>query len=63
LGRFERPAARLVTGPAGFFIAGLVDVAAVLWWLTARRLRSRSLEREASRQPAAGVPAGLEPQE
>ncbi|HUY59432.1 MAG TPA: hypothetical protein VMV16_06955 [Solirubrobacteraceae bacterium] len=39
--RCERLAARVVTGPAAFLVAGLLDVVAVLWWLATHR-RGRS---------------------
>jgi hypothetical protein len=39
--RCERLAARVVTGPAAFLVAGLLDLVAVLWWLAVRR-RGRS---------------------
>jgi hypothetical protein len=35
--RCERLAARAVTGPAAFLVAGLLDVIGVLWWLVAHR--------------------------
>jgi hypothetical protein len=40
LGYFKRLAADLITGPFAFLIAGLMDVAAVMAFLTVRRLRS-----------------------
>jgi hypothetical protein len=39
--RCERLAARAVTGPAAFLVAGLLDVVAMLWWFAAHR-RGRS---------------------
>ncbi|HEX3804460.1 MAG TPA: hypothetical protein VHV75_16655 [Solirubrobacteraceae bacterium] len=41
-GRPARLAARLVTGPGSFLLAGMIDVLAGLWWLAGRRLRGRS---------------------
>jgi hypothetical protein len=35
-------AGRLITGPVAFLVAGVIDVAAVLWWLRVRRRAGRS---------------------
>jgi hypothetical protein len=35
-------AGRLLTGPVAFLLAGLIDLLAVLWWLTLRRRSGRS---------------------
>jgi hypothetical protein len=34
-------AGRLITGPAAFLVAGVIDLLAVLWWLRARRRAGR----------------------
>jgi hypothetical protein len=34
-------AGRLITGPAAFLLAGMIDLLAVLWWLRGRRRAGR----------------------
>jgi hypothetical protein len=34
-------AARLITGPIAFLVAGVIDLLAVLWWLRLRRRSGR----------------------